>query len=66
MSNVAEICKIAERKEHLRAAFLRLSEENQTYMLGQAEGLKVAQDMLKPPSLHETLCVCTVAQARVG
>ena len=66
MSTIAKISKIAERKEHLRTAFLRLSEENQTYMLGQAEGLKAAQDMLKSPSLPEALCVCTVAQARVG
>lgn len=34
------------RSERLKTAFLSLSDESQTFMLGQAEGLRVAQTLL--------------------
>jgi hypothetical protein len=34
------------RSEQLKTAFLSLSDESQTFMLGQAEGLRVAQTLL--------------------
>jgi hypothetical protein len=37
------------RSERLKATFLSLSNESQTFMLGQAEGLRVAQTLLREP-----------------
>jgi hypothetical protein len=36
-----------DRSERLKTAFLSLSDESQTFMLGQAEGLRVAQETLR-------------------
>jgi hypothetical protein len=41
-----EAIQPVDRSERLKTAFLSLSDESQTFMLGQAEGLRVAQTLL--------------------
>ena len=41
-----EAIRPVSRNERLKTAFLSLSDESQTFILGQAEGLRVAQTLL--------------------
>jgi hypothetical protein len=44
-----EATEPTNRSERLKTAFLSLSDESQTFMLGQAEGLRVAQTLSPGP-----------------
>ncbi|GHU32774.1 hypothetical protein FACS1894172_10030 [Spirochaetia bacterium] len=64
MTDIEGSDRSVEKNERLLASFIRLSEENQAYILGQAEGIKVAQDMLKVP-LYTGICVSRYVQTKV-
>jgi hypothetical protein len=49
MMDAKEATEPANRSERLKTAFLSLSNESQTFMLGQAEGLRIAQTLLRGP-----------------